>query len=310
MSGSPDGWSVERMLALAHRHADLEAKRELEPLLATLVAEPVYEFHPIGKKMSGGAATRRYYEQFFADFMEKIVGYDLLDEWCNERSAASWTRRPARAPPPCCAATRGARATSWYPEGLGDSTETRVDVPSLRWPDGSARGDETVDTRMVSSAATGMRTPTLIASPVDALLMDEIARVRLFAVLMVALGSFGILIIPFVGGDPLAPESVERQTRFRASYFPFTEPSAEMDVSCFMCDAEGCQLCKYTGWLEILGCGMVHPVVLRNGGYDPDVYTGFAFGMGPERIAMLKYGVNDLRTFFENDVRFLGQFAS
>lgn len=100
----------------------------------------------------------------------------------------------------------------------------------------------------------------------------------------------------------------ERKTRFRASYFPFTEPSAEMDISCFLCNAKGCQVCKYTGWLEILGCGMVHPVVLRNGGYDPDKYTGFAFGMGPERIAMLKYGINDIRQFWGNDLRFLQQF--
>ena len=99
-----------------------------------------------------------------------------------------------------------------------------------------------------------------------------------------------------------------RQTRFRASYFPFTEPSAEMDVTCFLCDSEGCQVCKYTGWLEILGSGMVHPTVLRNGGYDPEVYTGFAFGMGPERVAMLKYGIDDIRQFWNNDLRFLKQF--
>ena len=99
-----------------------------------------------------------------------------------------------------------------------------------------------------------------------------------------------------------------RETRFRASYFPFTEPSAEMDVTCFVCEAKGCQLCKYTGWLEILGCGMVHPTVLRNGGYDPDKYTGFAFGLGPERITMLKYGITDIRHFWENDLRFLQQF--
>ena len=100
----------------------------------------------------------------------------------------------------------------------------------------------------------------------------------------------------------------DRKTRFRASYFPFTEPSAEMDVSCFNCDAKGCQLCKYSGWLEILGSGMVHPVVLQNGGYDPKEYTGFAFGMGPERIAMLKYGIQDIRNFWGNDLRFLSQF--
>jgi phenylalanyl-tRNA synthetase alpha chain len=96
--------------------------------------------------------------------------------------------------------------------------------------------------------------------------------------------------------------------RFRPSFFPFTEPSAEVDVLCFMCGGAGCRACK-DGWLEILGSGMVHPRVLRNGGYDPEEVTGWAFGMGIERIAMLKYGVDDLRLFFENDLRFLRQFA-
>jgi phenylalanyl-tRNA synthetase alpha chain len=97
--------------------------------------------------------------------------------------------------------------------------------------------------------------------------------------------------------------------RFRPSFFPFTEPSAEVDVRCFMCAGEGCRLCKQSGWLEIGGSGMVHPQVLRNGGYDPEEVTGWAFGMGIERIAMLRYGVDDLRLFFDNDVRFLRQFA-
>jgi phenylalanyl-tRNA synthetase alpha chain len=100
----------------------------------------------------------------------------------------------------------------------------------------------------------------------------------------------------------------ERAVRFRANYFPFTEPSAEMDVECVLCGRQGCRVCKYTGWVEILGCGMVHPTVLRNGGYDPDRYSGFAFGMGPERIAMLKYGIEDIRYFWANDLRFLEQF--
>jgi phenylalanyl-tRNA synthetase alpha chain len=100
----------------------------------------------------------------------------------------------------------------------------------------------------------------------------------------------------------------ERVIRFRANYFPFTEPSAEMDVECILCNGDGCQVCKHTGWLEILGCGMVHPTVLKNGGYDPAVYSGFAFGMGPERIAMLKYGIEDIRHFWANDLRFLAQF--
>ncbi|MCL5962436.1 MAG: phenylalanine--tRNA ligase subunit alpha, partial [Chloroflexi bacterium] len=100
----------------------------------------------------------------------------------------------------------------------------------------------------------------------------------------------------------------DRKTRFRCSYFPFTEPSAEMDIDCIVCSGEGCRICKQTGWLEILGAGMVHPTVLSNGGYDPSVFSGFAFGMGPERIAMLKYGIDDIRLFYGNDLRFLKQF--
>jgi phenylalanyl-tRNA synthetase alpha chain len=99
-----------------------------------------------------------------------------------------------------------------------------------------------------------------------------------------------------------------RPTRFRSSFFPFTEPSAEVDVQCIMCEGKGCRTCSGTGWLEILGSGMVDPNVLRGVGIDPDVYTGFAFGMGVERLAMLKYAVDDIRLFFNNDVRFLEQF--
>ena len=96
--------------------------------------------------------------------------------------------------------------------------------------------------------------------------------------------------------------------RFRASYFPFTEPSAEVDIQCVKCSGKGCRICKQTGWLEVLGCGMVHPQVFQHVNIDPEEYLGFAFGMGAERLAMLYYGVDDLRSFFENDLRFLGQF--
>lgn len=102
----------------------------------------------------------------------------------------------------------------------------------------------------------------------------------------------------------------ETKTRFRPSYFPFTEPSAEMDISCNICGGKGCNICKYTGWVEILGCGMVDPSVLDNCKIDSEKYTGFAFGMGIERITMLKYQINDLRLYFENDIRFLRQFES
>ena len=98
------------------------------------------------------------------------------------------------------------------------------------------------------------------------------------------------------------------RTRFRASYFPFTEPSAELDVECFVCGGKGCGVCKNSGWLEILGCGMVHPVVLQNGGYDPKRYSGYAWGMGPERQLMLRNKINDIRYFWGNNVRFLEQF--
>lgn len=98
------------------------------------------------------------------------------------------------------------------------------------------------------------------------------------------------------------------RTRFRASYFPFTEPSAEFDVECFICGGKGCAVCKGSGWLEIGGCGMVHPVVLKNGGYDPERYTGFAFGLGPQRMAMLRHHIDDIRYFWQNDLRFLEQF--
>ncbi len=101
----------------------------------------------------------------------------------------------------------------------------------------------------------------------------------------------------------------QAQIRLRPSFFPFTEPSAEVDVTCVQCGGHGCRMCKGTGWLEILGCGMVHPRVLEMGGYDPEEVTGFAFGMGVERIALLKYGIDDIRHFYSNDLRFLGQFA-
>lgn len=100
----------------------------------------------------------------------------------------------------------------------------------------------------------------------------------------------------------------ERKIKLRPSFFPFTEPSAEVDVSCFICNGKGCSTCKGSGWIEILGSGTVHPNVLKYGGYDPEVFTGYAFGMGVERIALLKYGIPDIRFLYENDVRFLHQF--
>ena len=101
-----------------------------------------------------------------------------------------------------------------------------------------------------------------------------------------------------------------RKSRFRCDFFPFVEPGAEMSIDCFKCDGTGCKVCSNTGWIEIMGAGMVHPEVLKGVGYDPDVYSGFAFGMGAERISMLKHGIDDIRHFYSNDIRFLDQFSS
>ena len=101
----------------------------------------------------------------------------------------------------------------------------------------------------------------------------------------------------------------ELELRFRPSYFPFTEPSAEVDIQCVICNGAGCRVCKQTGWLEVLGCGMIHPEVFRHVGIDPERFLGYAFGMGVDRLGMLRYGINDIRLYFENDIRFLGQFA-
>jgi phenylalanyl-tRNA synthetase alpha chain len=137
-------------------------------------------------------------------------------------------------------------------------------------------------------------THTPMFHQIEGLLVDR--RIT-FADLKGTLTSF---VTSFFGAD--------RRTRFRPSYFQFTEPSAEMDVSCGTCGGKGCRVCKFTGWLEILGCGMVHPNVLTAGGYEADKFTGFAWGMGIERIAMLRHGLDDIRSLFENDIRFLEQF--
>ena len=109
-------------------------------------------------------------------------------------------------------------------------------------------------------------------------------------------------------GDCLLYTSPETKTKFRPHHFPFTEPSAEVDVTCFKCGGKGCRFCKGSGWIEILGCGMVHPHVLEMCGIDPNEYNGFAFGVGLERIALLKYEIDDMRLLYENDIRFLKQF--
>ena len=139
-------------------------------------------------------------------------------------------------------------------------------------------------------------THTPMFHQVEGLLVDENVN---FADLMGTLSDFLKLFF----------ENENLQTRFRPSYFPFTEPSSEVDIQCVMCEGEGCRVCGHTGWLEVLGCGMVHPKVFESVNIDNEKFTGYAFGMGVERLAMLRYGVNDLRLFFENDLKFLKQFA-
>jgi phenylalanyl-tRNA synthetase alpha chain len=119
--------------------------------------------------------------------------------------------------------------------------------------------------------------------------------------------TFGDLkgVLAIFAGELFGPQT---QMRFRPSFFPFTEPSAEVDITCVICSGKGCTTCRYSGWLEILGSGMVHPQVFRNVGYDPEEVTGFAFGLGVERVAMLRYGISDIRLFVENCTRFLRQF--
>ena len=139
-------------------------------------------------------------------------------------------------------------------------------------------------------------THTPMFHQVEGLLVDENVS---FADLMGTLSDFLKLFF----------ENENLKTRFRPSYFPFTEPSSEVDIQCVMCEGEGCRVCGHTGWLEVLGCGMVHPKVFESVNIDNEKFTGYAFGMGVERLAMLRYGVNDLRLFFENDLKFLRQFA-
>jgi len=139
-------------------------------------------------------------------------------------------------------------------------------------------------------------THTPMFHQVEGLLVDENVS---FADLMGTLADF---LKQFFENDDL-------KTRFRPSYFPFTEPSSEVDIQCVMCEGKGCRVCGHTGWLEVLGCGIVYPKVFESAGIDNEKYTGYAFGMGVERLAMLRYGVNDLRLFFENDLKFLQQFA-
>ncbi len=153
--------------------------------------------------------------------------------------------------------------------------------------------------RVIAPGTVYRRDSDLTHSPmfhqVEGFLVDE----------KVTFGDLKGVLTTFIGrffGDDL-------RVRFRPSFFPFTEPSAEVDVECVICRGDGCRVCSQTGWLEILGCGMIDPEVFRAVGYDAERYSGFAFGMGLERMAMLKYGVDDLRLFFENDVRFLRQFA-
>ena len=217
---------------------------------------------------------------------ELADGPEIEDDWHNFEALNFPPHHPARA----------MHDTFYFPDGR--LLRTHTSGVQVRYMQDLLRAGGTPPLRMIAAGkvyrSDSDQTHTPMFHQVEGLLVDETSN---FANLKGILADF---LRHFFEKD-LA-------MRLRPSYFPFTEPSAEVDMQCVMCDGAGCRVCKQTGWLEVLGCGMVHPKVLEASGIDSERYRGFAFGMGVERLTMLRYGVNDLRLFFDNDLRFLGQF--
>jgi phenylalanyl-tRNA synthetase alpha chain len=270
--------------------AALSARRdmlELAQLAAQLANERVDVTLPGRGEHSGGlhpvTRTRRRIEDFFVRLGYEISeGPEVEDDFHNFEALNIPGHHPARA----------MHDTFYFGDGRLLRTHTspvQIRVMELGKP----------PFRIIAPGRVYRCDSDLTHTPmfhqVEGLLVDEHVS---FADLR---GTVAAFLRAFFEVDDLA-------VRFRPSYFPFTEPSAEVDIGCVLCAGKGCRVCKQTGWLEVMGCGMVHPKVLEHGGVDPEKYSGFAFGMGVERLTMLRYGVNDLRKFFENDVRFLKQF--
>jgi phenylalanyl-tRNA synthetase alpha chain len=269
--------------ALSQRREGLEAAK----LAEQLAGEKVDVTLPGRGEQGGGlhpvTRTRRRIEDFFVQLGYEISeGPEVEDDFHNFEALNIPGHHPARA----------MHDTFYF--GDGRLLRTHTSPVQIRVMEQGKPPFRIIAPGRVYRCDSDL-THTPMFHQVEGLLVDEQVS---FADLR---GTVAAFLRAFFEVDDLA-------VRFRPSYFPFTEPSAEVDIGCVLCSGKGCRVCKQTGWLEVMGCGMVHPKVLQHGGVDPEKYAGFAFGMGVERLTMLRYGVNDLRKFFENDVRFLKQF--
>lgn len=269
--------------ALQSRKQVLEQARLNEQLASETLdvtlpgrGEPTGALHPITR-------TRRRIEDFFATLGYSVAeGPEVEDDWYNFGALNIPDHHPARA----------MHDTFYFEDGRVLRTHTSpVQIRVMK--EGKPPFRVIAPGRVYRCDSDLTHTPMF--HQMEGLLVDKgitFAHLR---------GTVAAFLRAFFEADDLA-------VRFRPSYFPFTEPSAEVDIGCTHCGGEGCRICGHTGWLEVMGCGMVHPSVLENGGVDPAEHSGFAFGAGIERLTMLRYGVPDLRMFFENDLRFLDQF--
>ena len=259
-------------------NAELEAKLASETIDVTLPGrgQQAGGLHPVTRTME------RIEELFSQMGFEVATGPEIEDEFHNFEALNIPETHPARA----------MHDTFYFPDGRLLRTHTSpVQVRTMKEKEPPLR--VIAPGRVYRCDSDITHTPMF--HQVEGLMVDEnVSFTDLKAILIDFLQKFF--------------EQDDLSVRFRPSYFPFTEPSAEADIECVMCGGEGCRVCSHTGWLEVLGCGMVHPNVFKSVDIDNEKYIGFAFGMGVERLAMLRYGVNDLRLFFENDLRFLKQF--
>jgi len=259
-------------------NAELEAKLASETIDVTLPGrgQQAGGLHPVTRTME------RIEELFSQMGFEVATGPEIEDEFHNFEALNIPETHPARA----------MHDTFYFPDGRLLRTHTSpVQVRTMK--------EKAPPLRVIAPGRVYRCDSDITHTPmfhqVEGLMVDEnVSFTDLKAILIDFLQKFF--------------EQDDLSVRFRPSYFPFTEPSAEADIECVMCGGEGCRVCSHTGWLEVLGCGMVHPNVFKSVEIDNEKYIGFAFGMGVERLAMLRYGVNDLRLFFENDLRFLKQF--
>lgn len=259
-------------------NAELETKLSSETIDVTLPGrgQQAGGLHPVTRTME------RIEELFSQMGFEVATGPEIEDEFHNFEALNIPETHPARA----------MHDTFYFPDGHLLRTHTSpVQVRTMK--------EKAPPLRVIAPGRVYRCDSDITHTPmfhqVEGLMVDEnVSFTDLKAILIDFLQKFF--------------EQDDLSVRFRPSYFPFTEPSAEADIECVMCGGEGCRVCSHTGWLEVLGCGMVHPNVLTSVEIDKEKYIGFAFGMGVERLAMLRYGVNDLRLFFENDLRFLKQF--